>query len=127
MARKDNVASMNRYAGMAEPAVASGALSLEKSISPLAVSGTVAYTLARPNSLGQYKYVYTDTAVSTPVATLAVASCKGVTGAAATRTFSGFGTITASAPKSLELLSVKHPTEGLVWIVTGMVGGLTVA
>lgn len=126
MARKDNLASQNRYNGLTEPAVTSGALSLEKGISPLSVDATKAYTLARPNSLGQYKLVYTDTAANTPVATLAVASCKGATGAAATRTFSGFGTISASAPKSLELMSSKHPTEGLVWVVVSMVG-VTVA
>ena len=117
-----NSQSQLEYRGRTEAVVASGALSLEHYCSPLAISGTVAYTLARPRWEGQQKLIYSDTAVSTPVATLAVASCKGESGAATTQTYAGFGDVAASTPKMLLLTGIKHPTEGLVWVHTAHFG-----
>lgn len=117
-----NIQSQLEYRGRTEAVVASGALSLEHFCSPLGVSGTVAYTLARPRWEGQQKLIYTDSAASTPVATVAVASCKGESGAATTQTYAGFGTIGATVPKMLLLTAIKHPTEGLVWVHTAHFG-----
>lgn len=117
---KRNLVNIERYNRSAEAEVTSdaAALSLEHRVSPLAVSGTDAHTLAAPKWAGQEKYIYTKSAASTPVCTVAVASCAGASGAPATRTFAGFGTISASAPKALTLRS--H--DGLTWTIESMVG-----
>lgn len=98
------------------------ALSLTVCTSYLSVDATDAFTLAAPTFAGQTKVVLTSLAANTPVATLAVAVCRGASGAAATRTFSGFGTVSGAAPKSLVL----HSPDGVAWNIWSMVG-VTVA
>lgn len=98
------------------------ALSLECKWSFLSIDATDAFTLAAPAFKGQVKVIETTLAANTPVATLAVAVCRGASGAPATRTFSGFGTVSGSAPKSLVLES----PDGVAWGIVSMVG-VTVA
>ncbi len=111
-----------KYNQTADLIAASGAISQTAEVTGLTVSGTKAYTLPAPTFSRQRKVIYTDSAASTPVATVAVASCKGAAATVATRTFSGFGTIGTTAPKTLELYA---PT-GEYWVIVGMVG-VTVA
>lgn len=122
MAKRLGLIETQEYNRKMDASTAVLALSVVKRTSSLAVSGTMAFTLPAPRFINQMKVVYTQSAASTPVATLAVASCNGASGAAATRTFSGFGTISASAPKSLTLESL----DGLTWTIVSMVG-VTVA
>lgn len=105
------------YELLEETVSAPAALSLDVYTSKLAVDGTDAHTVAAPKFAGQWKYIFTLSAANTPVSTVAVSSCRmgGTTG---TRTFAGFGTTGATAPKSLELYS----PDGLVWDVHSMVG-----
>lgn len=121
MPKIKGVYPLARYAEKEDYKSAAGALGHSAMTTGLRVSGTMAFTLSAPKFKNQRKIVYTDTAASTPVATLAVASCKGA-GTATTRTFSGFGTISGSAPKSLEL----HSPDGATWRIVSMVG-VTVA
>lgn len=122
MAKRIGLLEEQRYNQGSETVTASGALHVRKRKSKLDVSATKAYTLAAPWFIGQRKIISTIAAASTPVATVAVASCNGAGGAAATRTFSGFGTISASAPKTLELES----DDGATWTPISMIG-VTVA
>jgi hypothetical protein len=64
-----------------ESGVLSGALSVAKRSSTLAVSGTVAYTLADGTRVGQRKTITADTAASTPHGVLTPAHGSGWTSA----------------------------------------------
>lgn len=68
-------------AAPAETGVLSGALSIVKRSSTLAVSGTVAYTLADGTRVGQRKSITADTAASTPHGVLTPAHGSGWTSA----------------------------------------------
>lgn len=106
-----------RYEEKEETVSAAGALSLKVMTSHLAITGTMAFTIAAPQFKRQYKRIQTASAASTPVGTVAVSSCR-MGGATATRTFAGFGTTGATAPKSVTLYS----PDGVVWDVESMVG-----
>lgn len=106
------------YEGLEETLTASGqACSVDVFVTKLAVDATDAFTCPAPKFAKQWKYIETLSAANTPVATVAVASCR-MGGATATRTFAGFGTISASAPKALLLFS----PDGVVWVPMSMVG-----
>lgn len=118
MALRKSAAARALYEQKVDTITAAGAISHTAMTTGLTVVATKAYTLSAPTFAGQRKIIYTDSAASSPIATVAVASCKGAGATPATRTFAGFGTISGSAPKTLELWS---PT-GAYWIPLSMVG-----
>lgn len=117
MPKAKGVYAKQRYEEKEDFRSTAGAVSHTAMTTGLRITGTMAFTLSAPKFKDQRKVVYTDTAGSIPVGTLAVASCRGA-GTTGTRTFAGFGTISASAPKTVEL----HSPDGATWRIVSMVG-----
>lgn len=94
--------------GTVDAVSAAGAISPTTDVTELAVSGTMAFTLANGVRIGQRKIVCTITAAATPVATLTAATSHGWT------TISALGAVARSVE--------------LVWTANGwdLVGGLGV-
>lgn len=88
---------------------AAGALSLEKYVTELTVSGTKAYTLAAPTVAGQRKRIVCVSAASTPLGTVTISSPDTTAGfvCATTFTFTDVG-------QAIEL----YATSGLLWRAT---------
>lgn len=85
---------------------AAGALSLSAYESQLAVSGTMAFTLAAPTVIGQRKRITCLSAASTPLATVTVTSPDTTTGFVLPSTL-----VFTAAGQSIELIA----TSGLLW------------
>lgn len=94
--------------GSVDAVSAAGAISPNTDITELAVTGTMAFTIAAPTRVGQRKVVCTITAASTPVATLTSAASHGWT------TVSGLGAVA----RSVELVA----NSSLQWDLVGGVG-----
>lgn len=94
--------------GTTDAVAAAGAISPTTDVTELAVSGTMAFTLANGARIGQRKVVATINAAATPIATLTAATSHGWT------TISGLGAVARSVE--------------LVWTALGwdLVGGLGV-
>lgn len=93
--------------GTTDAVSAAGAISPTTDITELAVSGTMAFTLANGAFIGQRKVVATITAAATPVATLTAATSHGWT------TVSGLGAVARS---------VELAWTALGWDLVGGVG-----
>ena len=102
------IAACNGQAGAGYEAVdtTATALALDVYESRLAVSGTMALTLAAPTYAGQKKKIFCHTAASTPAATLTVSSPDDTTGFVCPATF-----FFDSVGQTLEL----EATQGLKW------------
>lgn len=84
---QDTTNELGRALGTKEALIAAGALSLNTYHSTLAVSSTMAFTLAAPTVSGQRKKVTAISAASTPAATLTVSSPDDTTGFVCPATF----------------------------------------
>lgn len=84
---QDSVNNLGRALGTREALTAAGALSLNTYESTLAVSSTMAFTLAAPTVSGQKKKVTCISSASTPAATLTVSSPDDTTGFVCPATF----------------------------------------
>jgi hypothetical protein len=89
-----------------EALTAAGALALDSYESTLAVSGTMAFTLAAPTVAGQRKRITCLSAASTPIATVTVTSPDTTTGFVLPSTL-----VFTAAGQSIELVA----TVGLLW------------
>lgn len=89
---------------------AAGALSTTKYVTELTVSGTVAYTLAAPEQVGDRKRITCVSAASTPLGTVTISSPDTTTGFVlpSTVTFTAVG-------QTLELIA----TSDLKWRIVG--------
>lgn len=92
--------------GASDTLDAAGAISLKTYITHLAVSGTMALTLAAPTVAGQRKRIVCQSAAAIPAATLTVSSPDTTTGSVCASTFF-FDTV----GQAIELVA----TSGLLW------------
>ena len=105
-------------------AAATGALSLTKRVSNIAVDGTDARTLGRPRFKGQQKVINIVSGANTPILNVTVTGMRNST--QDVWTLSGF--VAASAPRAIVLESF----DGTVWdcvsvVSPGSATGVTVA
>ena len=105
-------------------AAATGALSLAKRTSNVALDGTDARTLAAPKFKGQYKTINISSGANTPILNLTVTGMRNATQDVWTLT----GFVAATAPRSVTF----HSPDGVVWdcvavVSTGSAVGVVVA
>jgi hypothetical protein len=98
---------------------ATGAINVTQRTTTLTVDGTVAFTLAAPAFVGQWKYIVMISGANTPIANITITGMRISTQDVWTMaTF-----VAATAPRSLLLYS----PDGLVWDPVATVGTVTVA
>jgi hypothetical protein len=121
-----SINELGRALGTAEAISAAGALSLNTYQSTLAVSGTMAFTLAAPTVSGQRKRIVCLTAASTPLGTVTISSPDDTAGfvCSSTFTFTNVGqAIELVATPALKWRCVRVQRSG---VKTGIVAGTTV-
>jgi hypothetical protein len=106
---ESTINNLGRAIGTSQAITAAGALSLTTYESTLAVSGTMAFTLAAPTVSGQRKRIVCLSAASTPLGTVTISSPDDTTGHVLASAF----TFTA-AGQAIELIA----TVGLKWRAT---------
>jgi len=104
------IAALSETLGVVESVSAAGAINLAAYHTKIAVSGTMAFTLANGTAVGQRKKITCESAASTPAATLTIATPDATTGYVCPATFY-FDT----AGQGVELVWI-----GAAWRVTGI-------